>query len=191
MRNPKQHETLEDFGRIDSFELDECGGAFLVGTRVYEYLYFLEPERDGIELMDDCGDTRATVEVVTVKNATNQRFFKCGCCGKKTRFLYETAPYLFKCQKCAGLNYQIQQRYRNYLDFYEEGLIYARANLQWDVPDGLCPIDFPSVVPPRPRYMHQNTYLKHLRKLRWYQEKYKKGADAECERIMCQEALKI
>lgn len=46
------------------------------------------------------------------------------------------------------------------------------------------PMDFPNLTPPRPRYMHQSTYRRHLARFRQYQEAYQRDSLREMLAIL-------
>lgn len=102
----------------------------------------------------------------------SQAFFLCPACGRRVRFLYQLGTVFF-CRKCARLNYKSQQETRSgSMYFYRKGCDLVDKHLDtWPRvrPDGFS---FCAWTPERPRYMHQTTYRKYLRRFAKYQERH-------------------
>ena len=102
----------------------------------------------------------------------SQLFFICPKCGARVRFLYwQDHPFPFVCRKCAGLNYQSQQKTKSAMLYYQKGVDYAKKYFElppWGV-DGFSFMDY---LPERPRGMHKATYQRRLKRFLKYQEKY-------------------
>lgn len=102
----------------------------------------------------------------------SQAFFLCPACGGRVRYLYLTGGG-FRCRECSGLNYKSQQATRsNSTYYYDKGMALVEKRLNaWPRvrPDGFS---FCRWIPERPRYMHQTTYRKYLRRFAKYQKQY-------------------
>lgn len=98
-----------------------------------------------------------------------QMFFLCPTCGKRVRFLYICRDHLFKCRVCARLNYQSQQQSRGDMYYFEKGVDFAKRHL---VPEQVDGFSFTDWIPDRPRYQHETTYRRNLRRLAKYQERH-------------------
>jgi len=102
-------------------------------------------------------------------------FWLCPHCGWRARFLY-FKDRGFLCRECARLNYRSQQRTRDSINYARDGLKLAREKLGWEPPGWISPMDFPSLTPPCPRYMHRATYERHLARFRQYQAAYRQDS---------------
>lgn len=98
-----------------------------------------------------------------------QMFFLCPTCGKRVRFLYICRDHLFKCRVCAHLNYKSQQQTRGDMFYYIKGMSFVEKHL---VPAQVDGFSFTDWVPDRPRYQHETTYRRNLRRLAKYQEQH-------------------
>lgn len=128
---------------------------------------------------------RDTLELVCVRSGFggSRVFWLCPVCGRRARFLYFRGRG-FQCRECARLNYRSQQRTRNSVNHYRDGLKLARDKLGWEPPGYMVPAYFPQLNPPRPRYMHQSTYQRHLARFRRYQAAYQRDSLREMLAIL-------
>jgi len=190
----KSHGTVEKTPRIDSFDsaISEGGGALFVCadgvTRLIdcdhrtEYGPRPEEDREVVELWR--GEWSQTLELSRKENGLggSQAFFLCPVCGGRVRYLYQVGA-AFLCRKCAGLNYKSQQATRsNSMYYYDKGISLAEKRLStWIRPDGFS---FCSWIPERPRYMHQTTYRKYLRRFAKYQDQHSTRQIEDMARIL-------
>lgn len=56
------------------------------------------------------------------------------------------------------------------MDGYREGMKLAKEWLE--IPSDVCGFDFAEIIPGRPRYMHQTTYKRLLRRFSKHQDRY-------------------
>lgn len=175
----KTHGQIELAYRIDSFEtgrIEDCGTLIVsMGDKTLP-LRCDRCGQDGRELVelsypgsrwrDDLGLTR-----VRSGFGGSRVFWLCPVCGRRARYLYFKGQG-FLCRECARFNYRIQQRTQNSLNHYRDGMRLAREKLGWEPPDWIVPIYFSRLTPPRPRYMHETTYQRHLAQFRRYQLAY-------------------
>lgn len=166
----KSHGTVERTPRIDSFDL--------ALTEIWGYLWWQSTRIPIYQEWDSCTllPERKGEQEIALSHKPNgygksQTFFMCPACGARVRFLYFTGKdRLFKCRKCSRLNYRSQQRTRDSMDGYIEGMRLAEEKLSVPYrPDGFS---FPSFIPSRPRYMHENTYNRILKRFCKHQERY-------------------
>lgn len=177
----KTHGQIERTDRIDSFEArpgEDCG--LLMASREGRDLplrYDRYPAHGGeiVELSYPGSRWRYTLELARVPSGFggSRIFWVCPCCGKRARFLYFKGRG-FLCRDCAKINYRSQQRTRDSLNHYRDGMKLAREKLRWEPPGWFAPLDFPYMAPPCPRYMHQTTYRRYLARYRRYQEQYQR-----------------
>ncbi len=177
----KTHGTIEDAVSVDSFSL-RTGALKMELWKTAKY--FSYTEQDEVITLDNREWIKFKIKRISTVTG-EQEYFICPKCGKKYRFLYidTKAPEQirkkgFMCRKCARLNYRSQQEFKDYLDYYDKGMEYAKEKFGWTYEDAY-PQEFPYYTPDRPRYMHKSTYERYLKKFRWYQRKYKQGYDAE------------
>ncbi|WP_022762614.1 hypothetical protein [Butyrivibrio sp. AD3002] len=176
----KTHGTVEKVPRFDASDIRSGGGSILLlnTTHIYEYSII----DDDIYFYDTSG-LLAKTSIESMVNASGiHHFFVCSCCGKRFRYLYLVGKKLV-CRKCGRLNYHSQQKFDDYLDYYRQGMQFAYERLKWEC-DYPVPFEFPEYTPPRPKGMHRTTYIRLMKKFRWYQQKYKNGMQEEFERIM-------
>jgi len=172
------HGQVERADRIDSFEPGKLGNWGVLTARRGGMLWCKRFTVGGREFMEL--DGYGALEVVRVRSGFggSRAFWVCPRCGRRARYLYFNGKG-FLCRECAKLNYRSQQRTRDSLRHVEDGLRLARERLGWEPPAWVTPLDFPSLNPPRPRYMHQDTYQRHLARFRRYQERYKRDSMRE------------
>ncbi len=180
----KSHGTVETTPRIDSFEaasaeqvfFAKCDGK-MVAVDCDHYTKF-EPtpgtQREFVEMWS--GQWSQTVELSRKVNGfgSSQAFFLCPACGARVRYLYFTGA-IFLCRKCARLNYRGQQETKSdCMYYYDKGMALVEKHLDtWPElrPDGFS---FCAWIPERPRYMHQTTYERYLRRFAKYRDQHQK-----------------
>lgn len=181
----KSHGTVEKVPRIDSYEAGAVGGyGYLFGytgegmplvlecSRDIEYA----PDRDieTVEVWHPKDGWSRTIELSRKRNGYggDQAFFLCPACGQRVRYLYQVGS-AFLCRKCSRLNYKSQQETRSdSMYYYDKGVALVEKRLDHVSrvrPDGF---GFCAWIPERPRYMHQSTYLKYLRRFAKYQHRH-------------------
>lgn len=179
----KSHGTVEKTPRIDSFDLamtEIWGQLWWKSTEIPIY-----QEWDRCVLMPECkGEQEITLSHKANGYGKSQTFFLCPTCGERVRFLYFT-DRLFKCRKCSRLNYQSQQETRSgTMFYYGKGMDLVDKRLYtWPRvrPDGFTFCDW---IPDRPRYMHQSTYRRYLRRFLRYQKKHNDRQIEDMRRIL-------
>lgn len=140
----RTHGTVEQFARLDSFNLGESLSYYLSGQ-------YVEISR----VPNNYGGARA--------------FFLCPHCGQRVRFLYSRWGR-FRCRACNRLNYKSQQATRDEFMPYRQGTKLLRERFKLDrVP---VPIEFFDFIPPRPKGMHWRTYWRLYKELDYLQGKY-------------------
>ena len=189
----KSHVQIEQTDRIDSFEASRVEGWGIVhASRIGETLSLHCEHYDGfdfgpelVELSYPGSRWRDTLELTRVRSGFggDRAFWCCPRCGNRSRFLYFKKAG-FVCRTCAGLNYKVQQRTKNSINHFCDGLKLAREKLGWEPPNWVVPVDFPYISPPRPQNMHMTTYLRHLARYRRYQEKYQRESMREMMAIL-------
>ena len=188
--------TIEKTFRIDSFDsaISEGGDSLFVCAdgktklldfdRYTEYGPRPEDDREIVELW--AGDWSQTVELSHKVNGYGgeQIFFLCPGCGARVRYLY-CKGWQFVCRKCAKLNYRSQQETRSdSMYYYDKGMALVEKHLDhWPRvrPDGFS---FCAWVPERPRYMHQTTYKRYLRRFTRYQGKHQQRELEDMARLL-------
>lgn len=169
------HGQVERTDRIDSFEAGKLGNWGVLTARGGGKLWCEHTTTKGREAVRLDGFGVLELERVPAGFGGSRALWVCPCCGERARYLYYNGKG-FLCRECAKLNYRSQQRTRDSLRHVEDGLKLAREKLHWEPPAWVTPLDFPSLNPPCPRYMHQDTYQRHLARFRRYQEKYKRDS---------------
>lgn len=170
----KTHRTVEKVSRIDSFEVAEIQGWGTVwaGQHILDCYTDLEYGECSIFIPGMADPLEITTDAKPNGFGGAQTFFLCPRCGQRGRYLYFKGRR-FVCRKCAKLNYRSQQETRTgTMYFHNKGEKYAEKHLnvrRGDFPDGF---HFSGWVPPRPRYMHRDTYKKHLLHLIKYQQQH-------------------
>jgi len=166
--------TVEKTPRVDSFEFASirgwgsvwCGSVLLDAYHDSDYgesCLFLpgrsEPKEIGVDYKRNGFGGRQT-------------FFLCPACGERRRYLYQVGA-AFLCRRCSRLNYKSQQATKSDSTYYyHKGLDLVEKHLiSWPRvrPDELT---FCAWIPKRPRYMHQTTYFRYLRRFARYQGKH-------------------
>ncbi len=180
------HGQVERADRIDSFEAGKVEGWGVVTARrdgralPLQCEHFNVGERETVKLLV-CGPLE--LERVPSGFGGSRAFWVCPRCWKRARYLY-FAGRDFVCRECAGLNYRSQQRTKDSINHVRDGLRMAQEKLRWDPPFPVAPMDFPHVVPDRPRYMHRATYYRLLVRFGRYQEKYHRDSLREMLAIL-------
>ena len=190
----KSHGTVEKTPRIDSFDtaLSEGSGALFVCTDGSAHLidfdrfidYGPEADREIVELWK--GEWNQTLELSRKANGYggSQAFFLCPACGERRRYLYLTGG-VFLCRKCAQVNYKSQQETRSdSMYYYDKGMALVEKRLdRWPLirPDGFS---FCAWIPERPRYMHEATYRRYLKRFTRYQRRHQKRQMEDMARIL-------
>lgn len=188
----RTHGQIERAERIDSFEAGKLDGWDVLFTsrmfpfdcgRFMEYGPGPEASREVVELW--AGERRYGLELTRTPSGFGGScaFWVCPCCGKRARFLY-FKKLGFVCRSCAKLNYCCQQRTKDSTNYARDGLKLARDKLRWEPPFPVAPVDFPYIVPDRPKGMHRNTYDRLLARYRRYQEKYQQDSMQEMLAIL-------
>lgn len=179
----RSHGTIEKVPRIDSYEAgsiegwghlfaDRDKGLPLVLECCREVEYMPDGERETVELWHPKDGWSQTLELSRKVNGYggDQAFFLCPACGGRVRYLYQVGA-TFLCRKCSRLNYRSQQETRSgTLYWYDKGIALVEKHLDtWPRvrPDGF---EFCAWIPERPRYMHQTTYRRYLRRFAKYQQ---------------------
>ena len=192
----KTHGTAENTPRIDSFDpaISEGGSALFVCAdginRLIDFDHYTdygatpEADREIVELRGRVWSQ--TLELSRKENGFggSQAFFICPACGERRRYLY-LSKNAFMCRKCAKLNYRSQQETRSdSMYFYHKGLDLVEKHLDtWPRvrPDGF---GFCAWIPERPRYMHNRTYLKYLRRFAKYQDRHQRRQLEDMARLL-------
>lgn len=176
----KTHEQVERTPRIDSFELafTHAWGGLFCG---WEYLDIYQED----SFCEIFPPSEYKIYLSHKRNGYGgrQTFFLCPGCGKRVRFLYLTGGRGFLCRKCARLNYRSQQQTRGSMTYYHKGMKYAEEHLSHP-PFALDGFSFCHWIPDRPRYMHNTTYRKHLKRFLRYQEQHEARTLADLMRII-------
>lgn len=191
----KSHGTIEKTPRIDSFDsaISEGGGTLFVCadgvTRLIDCDHYIEygprPEEDReiVELWR--GEWNQALELSRKENGFggSQAFFLCPDCGERVRYLYLTGK-LFLCRKCSRLNYRSQQETRSdCMYFYYKGLNLVERYLE-PPPFLIDGFGFCHWIPERPRYMHQTTYRRYLRRFAKYQDQHQRRQMEDMARLL-------
>lgn len=185
----RTHSQIERAERIDSFEaakVDRWGTVFASsGTPLdcdHQVIYGPgDLEMEMVELVDG----RWSLQLTRIKNGFggSRAFWLCPRCGRRVRYLYFKNKD-FLCRFCARLNYRCQQRTHDSNNYALDGLRLAREKLHWGPPFPVAPVDFPHIVPDKPRYMHRNTYFRYLARYWRYQKQYQAELMAELSAIL-------
>ena len=192
----KSHGTVEKTPRIDSYEAGEVGGwGHLFAYAGESPLRMLEccrdityaPNRDieTVEIWHPKGGWGQTIELSRKRNGFggNQAFFLCPACGERRRYLYLSGT-TFLCRKCAKLNYKSQQETRSdCMYFYRKGMLLADRHLE-PPPVFIDGFSFCAWVPDRPRYMHNGTYARYLRRFARYQDQHQRRQLKDMARLL-------
>ena len=192
----KSHGTVEKTPRIDSYEVGGWGCLFAYADKgmplVLDYECYTdygpdpEADREIVEVWHRKEGWSQSLELSRKENGFggSQAFFLCPACGRRVRYLYLTGA-TFLCRKCAQLNYRSQQETRSdSMYYYHKGVALVEKRLYtWPRvrPDGFS---FCAWVPKRPRYMHQSTYRKYLRRFAKYQDQHQRRQLEDMARLL-------
>lgn len=175
----RTHGQIEQSSRIDSFEAGKVeGSGILLASRGDKILplhceHILEGEREIVELSYPGSRWRNTLELARTPSGFGGScaYWLCPECGRRARFLY-FKKLGFVCRKCAQLNYASQQRTKSSINHFRDGMKLATEKLHWSPLVDVVAMDFPYILPERPRGMHGTTYRRYLARFMRYQEKY-------------------
>ena len=192
----RTHGQVERAQRIDSFEAGKMGSwgvlyAFRgnamtpLGCEHYTDYGPGDLESEAVDLSYPRSRWTQTLPLTRIPNGFggSRAFWLCPCCGRRVRYLY-FKDLRFICRECARLNYRSQQRTRDSTNHARDGLKLAQDKLHWDPPFSVAPVDFPFLVPEKPKGMHWSTYKKYLDRFRQYQAKYKRDSLREMLSIL-------
>lgn len=182
----KSHGQVEQTPRIDSFELATTEGwsGILCGGKWLETLYTAWD--DSCEMFPSWSPGGVEIDLSRKPNGYGgqQLFFLCPACGRRVRYLYQVGA-AFLCRKCSQLNYKSQQETRSgSMYYYEKGMKLVEDHLEtWPraSPDGFS---FCGWIPDRPRYMHDTTYRRYLRRFAKYQDLHQRRQLEDMARIL-------
>lgn len=193
----KSHGTVEATPRIDSYEAGtvenwgclpayrEKGIPLVLDCNRYME-YGPEAVREIVEVWHPKDGWSMELELSRKENGFggSQAFFLCPACGKRVRYLYQVGTVLL-CRKCSNLNYRSQQETRSdSMYYYGKGMDLVEKHLDtWPrvSPDGFS---FCGWIPERPRYMHQSTYKRYLRRFVRYQNRHQQRTQEDLARLV-------
>ena len=190
----KSHGTVEKTPRIDSFEagaVEGCGVLFAKRTGKILILdcehyteYGTHTEKEIVALLGEGWGQSLDLARIPSGFGGSRAFWLCPACGGRVRYLYQTGP-MFLCRKCAQLNYRSQQATRSdSMYYYHKGMALVEKRLTcWPLlrPDSYF---FGEWLPDRPRYMHQATYQRHLRRFLLYRRQHEARQLAFLRKLM-------
>lgn len=192
----KSHGTVEKTPRADSFEAGEIGGLGtlfcyadggipLVLDCYHNTGCVPDGEWENLEVWNSKTGWSQTIELSRKRNGFGggQAFFLCPACGGRVRYLYLDGG-VFLCRKCSRLNYKSQQETRSdSMYFYGKGMGLAEKHLD-PPPFFIDGFEFCRWIPDRPRYMHQTTYERYLRRFAKYQDQHQRRQLEDMARIL-------
>jgi len=158
----KTHGRIEKHSRIDSFFFRNL--LPMIGSKEFLKCGKINLYREYIE------NENGTILFARVPHEFGERvYFECPYCYHRFRYLYWHDDW-YKCRFCAKLNYRSQQETKSNgdLSLYRIFKILEKLNAE----DTYCWIDSAHYIPERPRYMHEKTYIRLIRKLHREQEIY-------------------
>lgn len=187
---------VEKTPRIDSFEageIDGCealfgyadGGIPLVLDCCHNTGCGPDGEWESLEVWHSKDGWSQTLELSRKRNGFggSQPFFLCPACGGRVRYLYLTGG-VFLCRKCSRLNYRSQQETRSgSMYYYDKGMDLAGKHLE-PPPFLIDGFGFCRWIPDRPRYMHQTTYRRYLRRFVKYQDQHQRRQLEDMARLL-------
>lgn len=184
------HGTIEKTPRVDSFEAGEIDGwGTLFGytgagaSLVLDCYHDVLKDRETLEIWHN--RARRVIELSRKRNGFggSQAFFLCPGCGERVRYLY-LAGKSFLCHKCSKLNYQSQQEARSdCMYYYGKGMALVERRLK-PPPFFIDGFGFNRWIPERPRYMHQTTYRRYLRRFAKYQDQHQRRQMEDMARLL-------
>lgn len=178
----KSHGTVEKTPRIDSYEAGDGWGTLfgyvdegipLVMDCFRDMICAPDRDIETVEVRHPRAGWTQTIELSRKRNGFggSQAFFLCPACGERVRYLYLSGA-VFLCRKCSRLNYRSQQETRSdSMYYYYKGMGLAGRHLE-PPPFRIDGFWFCRWIPERPRYMHQTTYGRYLRRFAKYQDKH-------------------
>lgn len=184
----RTHGRVEEYSRIDSFELLRYADWIEPLTNDYEVNYSIMDGNISCNLLEDTATIShngksyplGLSKVPNVDGISYRLYFLCPKCGKRVRRLYKKGR-LYQCRKCAKLNYGIQQRSGLYLLQRKMYFLVVKrlqyADWEADHP-GLCIQDLLHI--PRPKCMRLAKYNALMEEYRRLQKEYE---------TMCNESL--
>ena len=190
----KTHGTVEKTPRIDSFEAGDGwgtlfgyadGGIPLVLDCLHNTGYELDGKWENLEVWNSKAGWTKTIELSRKRNGFggSQPFFLCPACGERVRYLYLTGG-VFLCRKCSGLNYRSQQETRSdSMYYYDKGMGLVEKHLE-PPPFLIDGFVFCRWIPDRPRYMHQTTYRRYLRRFAKYRDQHQRRQLEDMARLL-------
>lgn len=192
----KNHGTVEKTSRIDSYEAGEIdgwgtlfgyadGGIPLVLGCCHNTGCAPDGEWENLEVWNSKTGWSQTLELSRKENGFggNQTFFLCPSCGRRVRYLYLTGA-VFLCRKCSRLNYRSQQETRSdSMYYYDKGMGLVEKHLE-PPPFLIDGFGFCRWIPDRPRYMHQTTYGRYLRRFAKYQDQHQRRQLEDMARLL-------
>ena len=188
--------TVEKTPRIDSYEAGAIGGwgclfAYadngipLVLDCWRDVTYAPDRDIETVEVRHPKAGWCQTLELSRKRNGYggSQAFFLCPACGERRRYLYLTKAG-FLCRKCSRLNYRSQQAtHSDSMYYYDKGMALAEKHLE-PPPFHIDGFGFSRWIPERPRYMHQSTYGKYLRRFAKYQDQHQRRQLEDIAKIL-------
>ena len=192
----KSHGTIEKTPRVDSFEAGEIdgwgtlfgyadGGIPLVLDCCHNTGCAPDGEWENLEVWNSKTGWSQTLELSRKENGFggSQTFFLCPSCGERRRYLYQVGAALL-CRKCSRLNYRSQQETRSdSMYYYDKGMGLVEKHLE-PPPFLIDGFGFCRWIPDRPRYMHQTTYRRYLRRFAKYQDQHQRRQLEDMARLL-------
>lgn len=192
----RSHGTVEEMPRIDSYEAwaGECEYLFCRADKGCSlvldcFRYMKRGPETYQEIVKVCHPKDGWSREIELSRKRNgyggdQAFFLCPACGRRVRYLYQVGA-TFLCRKCSILNYKSQQETRSGAQYYyNKGVALVDKHLDtWPRvrPDGFT---FGDWIPERPRYVHQSTYRRYLRRLAKYQDQHQRRQMEDMAKIL-------
>lgn len=157
----RTHGTVEDYERIDSFELGRYLDAAEEPHEIYDPVFY--------------GAYRFALHWVDgVDGSPSRLYFGCPRCRRRVRYLYRRGSS-YACRKCLGANYASQQATKGSIDEVRRRmreLVEKDLGYTWwkrDHPDtGIEELD----IIPKPRYMRWAKYSALMIRYRDLQDEY-------------------
>lgn len=192
----KSHGTVEKTPRVDSFgagEIDGWGTLFgyadggipLVLDCCHNTGCAPDGKWENLEVWNSKTGWSQTLELSRKENGFggSQTFFLCPSCGRRVRYLYQVGAALL-CRKCSMLNYRSQQETRSdSMYYYDKGMGLVEKHLE-PPPFLIDGFGFCRWIPDRPRYMHQTTYRRYLRRFAKYQDQHQRRQLEDMARLL-------
>lgn len=160
----RKNDTVEKHRRLDSFHFKHLFS--LIGDKEYQKCGKFNLHRNYIETDE------GAILIVKVPHEISERiYFECPYCYRRARYLYwHREVDWFACRLCAKLNYNSQQKTKSNGDLSYYKIVKILDKLKATECNDW--IDCASVVPPKPKYMHEKTYIRLLKKLGREQDIY-------------------